>query len=111
MTINDGFVTTYDRSPAGIWSAPGRVNLIGEHTDYNDGFVLPFAIAARTSVALALRDDGVLQLRSVQQPTGDVSVRLAELAPGRPDGWAAYVAGVIWALRRSGYDVPGLDVL
>jgi galactokinase len=111
MTINDGFVTTYDRSPAGIWSAPGRVNLIGEHTDYNDGFVLPFAIAARTSVALALRDDGVLQLRSVQQPTGDVSVRLAELAPGRPDGWAAYVAGVIWALRGAGYDVPGLDVL
>ena len=111
MTINDAFVATYDRSPAGTWSAPGRVNLIGEHTDYNDGFVLPFAIAARTSVALVLRDDGALRMRSVQQPTGDVSVPLSELAPGRPDGWAAYVAGVIWALRQDGYDVPGLDVL
>ena len=111
VTINDAFVATYDRVPAGSWSAPGRVNLIGEHTDYNDGFVLPFAIAARTSVALVLRDDGALRMRSVQQPTGDVSVPLAELAPGRPDGWAAYVAGVIWAIRRDGYDVPGLDVL
>ena len=111
MTINDAFVATYDRVPAGSWSAPGRVNLIGEHTDYNDGYVLPFAIAARTSVALVLRDDGALRMRSVQQPTGDVSVPLAELAPGRPDGWAAYVAGVIWAIRRDGYDVPGLDVL
>ena len=43
--------------PAGVWAAPGRVNLIGEHTDYNDGFVMPFALAQRVTVAAAPRDD------------------------------------------------------
>ena len=57
---------------------PGRVNLIGEHTDYNDGFVLPFAIEARTYVAARVREDGVLRMRSVQQHTGDVSIDLVD---------------------------------
>ena len=108
---SEDFVRTFDRHPAGVWSAPGRVNLIGEHTDYNDGFVLPFAIDARTTVAAATRDDGQVRLRSAQQPTGDVAVPLAELAPGRPDGWASYAAGVVWAFREAGHDVPGLDLL
>ncbi|MGZ4639056.1 MAG: galactokinase, partial [Actinomycetes bacterium] len=111
MTITHAFNATYDDAPAGVWSAPGRVNLIGEHTDYNDGFVLPFAIAARTSVAVRVRDDGVLRMRSVQQHTGDVSVPLDDLAPGRPGGWAAYVAGVVWAARQAGHDVRGMDLL
>ena len=108
---SEDFVRTFDRHPAGVWSAPGRVNLIGEHTDYNDGFVLPFAIDARTTVAAAARDDGVVRLRSAQQPTGDVAVRVADLAPGSPEGWAAYAAGVVWAFREAGHDVPGLDLL
>jgi galactokinase len=107
----DDFRTTYRSEPAGLWSAPGRVNLIGEHTDYNDGFVLPFAIGARTRVAAAPRDDGVLRMRSAQQPAGDLAVPLHELAPGTPDGWGAYVAGVVWAARESGHDVGGMDVL
>jgi galactokinase len=111
MTISDGFAATYDGPPAGVWSSPGRVNLIGEHTDYNDGFVLPFAIAARCSVAAVLREDRILRMRSVQQPAGDVSVDLAELAPGHPDGWAAYVAGTVWAARGAGHAVTGMDIL
>ena len=108
---SEDFLRTFDRRPSGVWSAPGRVNLIGEHTDYNDGFVLPFAIDARTTVAVATRDDRLLRLRSAQQPTGDVAVPLDELAPGRPDGWASYAAGVVWAFREDGHDVPGLDLL
>jgi galactokinase len=108
---SEDFVRTFDRRPAGVWSAPGRVNLIGEHTDYNEGFVLPFAIDARTTVAAATRDDGMLRLRSAQQPAGDVAVRLADLAPGHPGGWASYAAGVVWAFRAAGHDVPGLDLL
>ena len=108
---SEDFVRTFDRHPAGVWSAPGRVNLIGEHTDYNDGFVLPFASDSRTTVAAAARDDGLVRLRSAQQPTGDVAVRVPDLATGSPGGWAAYAAGVVWAFREAGHDVPGLDLL
>ncbi|MCW2760416.1 MAG: galK1 [Marmoricola sp.] len=111
MTTADAFQATYDDAPAGVWSAPGRVNLIGEHTDYNDGFVLPFAIAARTSVAASRRTDGMVRMRSVQQHSGDVSIPVEDLAPGTPDGWAAYVAGIVWAARQAGHDVGGLDLL
>ena len=107
MTVSDAFTATYDDAPAGVWSAPGRVNLIGEHTDYNDGFVLPFAIEARTYVAARVRDDGVLRMRSVQQHSGDVSIDLDDVEPGKPDGWAAYVAGVVWAARQAGHPVRG----
>jgi galactokinase len=111
MTVGDAFTLTYDDAPAGVWSAPGRVNLIGEHTDYNDGFVLPFAIEARTVVAARVRGDGVLRMRSVQQHRGDVSIDLTDIEPGKPDGWAAYVAGVVWAAREAGRRVGGMDLL
>lgn len=111
MTVVEAFGVTYDTKPSGVWSAPGRVNLIGEHTDYNDGLVLPFAIEARTSVAAAARDDGLLRLRSAQQPSGDVSVSLDEISPGTPAGWAAYVAGVLWTARQLGFGISGMDLL
>ncbi|MBA2769627.1 MAG: galactokinase [Sporichthyaceae bacterium] len=111
MTLAEAFRMTYDVRPSGVWSAPGRVNLIGEHTDYNDGFVLPFAIAARTSVAAAPRDDDLLRMRSLQQPSGDASVTLDALEPGRPEGWASYVAGVVWAVREQGHEVRGADLV
>ncbi|MGL5817408.1 MAG: galactokinase [Phycicoccus sp.] len=99
----------FGTAPTGVWSAPGRVNLIGEHTDYNGGLVLPIALPQRTSAAASERDDDVLRVHSVQ--TGDtVSVSLSEVGLGRPEGWAAYVAGVLWALRENGFDVRGLDV-
>jgi galactokinase len=109
--VTEAFRRLTGRDPEGVWSSPGRVNLIGEHTDYNDGFALPFAIEARSWVAVARRDDGVLRMRSVQQPGRDSQVTLEDLAPGRPEGWSAYVAGVVWAAHRAGHPVTGLDVL
>jgi galactokinase len=87
------------------WRAPGRLNLIGEHTDYNDGYVLPLALPYATTAALSARSDGVLAVRSAQR--GDADLRVADLAPGRVDGWAAYVAGVVWAFAEAGHDVGG----
>ncbi len=110
-SVVDAFVGLTGVEPECVWSSPGRVNLIGEHTDYNDGFALPFAIAARAQVAAGRRDDGILRMRSVQLPDEDVAVPLDEIDPGRPTGWAAYVAGVVWAARRAGHPVGGLDLL
>ncbi|MET7803874.1 galactokinase [Micromonospora chersina] len=102
-----GFRQRYGGEPAGRWAAPGRVNLIGEHTDYNDGFVLPFALPLRTVVAAAVADDGRW---SVWSELDDEPVEFGPTEadePGRVDGWAAYVAGVVWALRAAGHTVPG----
>lgn len=106
------FRTLYGYEPAGEWSAPGRVNLIGEHTDYNLGFVLPFAIDRRTFVALGLREDRIIRVAS-SFADEVVEIPLAELAPGTLHGWSAYPLGVAWALSEHGADlaaVPGVDI-
>ena len=99
--------------PDGVWLAPGRANLMGEHTDYNDGFVLPFALGQGVTAAAARNPDRAgswprrLTLCSRQQPSDLVEVDLDGLAPGRVTGWAAYPAGVAWALEAAGHRVPG----
>ncbi|MBX6356079.1 MAG: galactokinase, partial [Micromonosporaceae bacterium] len=93
--------------PAGVWAAPGRVNLIGEHTDYNDGYVLPFALPQRTVVTASLVDGPRWIVRSEQAPGEEVAFGEQDLKPGAVAGWAAYVAGVVWALREAGFAVPG----
>ncbi len=106
------FEQVFGYSPNGIWSAPGRVNLIGEHTDYNDGFVLPFAIDRRTVVAVGTRDEPVARVGSAYADEL-VEIPLAELSPEHLTGWAAYPLGVAWALTGFGADlaaVPGLDI-
>ncbi|MFD7656176.1 galactokinase [Actinosynnema sp. NPDC059797] len=99
------FTRLHGAAPAGVWSAPGRVNLIGEHTDYNDGFVLPFALPHRTAVAASPRDDGLLRVATLGDDGGvrhAEPVAVADLEPGAVDGWAAYPAGVAWVLRDQG---------
>ena len=96
----------YNSEPDGVWAAPGRVNLIGEHTDYNDGLVLPFAIAERTLAAIRPRNDGLIRMCSTRNPKEVFGIPTKELSPGWPAGWAAYVAGVPWALETdTGFDV------
>ncbi|MFD7994471.1 galactokinase [Streptomyces mexicanus] len=108
--VRDGFEALYGGEPDGVWAAPGRVNLIGEHTDYNDGFVMPFALPHTAVAAVALRTDGVLRLHSADMPGDPVELRVAELAPASAQGWTAYPAGVVWALREAGHEVPGADI-
>jgi galactokinase len=109
-SLAEWFRDCYGRLPELIWRAPGRVNLIGEHTDYNDGLVLPFAIGRGVLAAAAARADGLLELRSRQVSGGAVLVRLDELEPGAVSGWAGYLAGCAWALQRAGYRVRGASV-
>ena len=104
------FADTFGGKPDGLWWAPGRVNLIGEHTDYNDGFVLPLALEQGVAAAARPAAEPVLRVHSAQLGA-TVEVPLSAIGPGVPAGWAGYVAGVAWALREDGHDVPGLDVV
>jgi galactokinase len=95
---------------SGLWRAPGRANLMGEHTDYNGGLVLPFALEQGATATASVRDDDVLAVRSMQMPGQEVRASIASLTPGSVTGWAAYPAGVAWALARAGYPVRGADI-
>lgn len=96
------FRGAFGAEPDGVWSAPGRVNLIGEHTDYNGGLCLPIALPHRTYAALGHTPDGTVRLTSVQEGGGVRAMPLAEVGPGTVEGWASYVAGVAWALAQAG---------
>ncbi|MDN3023142.1 galactokinase [Streptomyces sp. S.PB5] len=108
--VRDRFVELYGTEPEGVWAAPGRVNLIGEHTDYNDGFVMPFALPYTAVAAVSRRDDGILRLHSADVEGGVVELRLDALAPESDRNWTAYPAGVVWALCEAGHAVTGADI-
>ena len=101
------FRDVFGEDPEGLWAAPGRVNLIGEHTDYNDGFVLPFALPERVVAAASRASSGW----AVCSDFASTPVTFADIShPRVVDGWAAYVAGVAWALRDAGYEVPAANI-
>lgn len=104
------FDVEFAACPDACATAPGRVNLIGEHVDYNDGRCLPIALPHATYAALRQRDDDVIHVRSLQR-SDTWSGHVDRLGPGEVDGWASYVAGVVWALRQRGIRTSGLDVL
>lgn len=108
--VRSHFESRHGAAPDAVAMAPGRINLIGEHLDYNGGRSLPMALPLATFAAVRLRSDDAVTIGSLQQDepwTGE----LDGLGPGQVDGWPAYVAGVLWAMRQRGVEVPGLDVL
>ncbi len=105
----EDFRARIGRKPTGVWAAPGRVNLIGEHTDYNDGYVMPFALPHRALIAAAPRQDGTWSVTSLNNDSTKI-FQPADLEPGM-SGWQAYVAGVVWSLREAGHQVGGTDLV
>lgn len=108
--VRELFARTFGRAPDGVWASPGRVNLIGEHTDYNGGLCLPIALPHRTFVAASRRDDGGVRMVSDLAESQVWEGRLDDIAPGGVSGWIAYCGGPAWALREEGVAVPGFDV-
>jgi galactokinase len=105
------FESVFGAAPDGVWQAPGRVNLIGEHTDYNEGFVLPFAIDRTARVAVRVRPDAALRMLSTFGNQGLTRADADALDPSTARGWTKYPLGVVWALQQRGLTVPGLDLL
>lgn len=106
------FTDQYGVAPAAVSRAPGRVNLIGEHTDYNEGFVMPMAIERAAYVALRPRTDSLVKIRSLDfNEAGEFDLgSLPETAePVKREGWLEYVRGVAWALRSAGYPLQGWE--
>jgi galactokinase len=104
------FAGRFGASPDGIWRAPGRVNLMGDHTDYSEGLALPVAIDRDTRVAVRRRRDQVVRTASVQLGDGP-DIALGELTPDAPRGWWSYVHGVVAGLRSMTGAVDGADLL
>jgi galactokinase len=101
------FEELFGRKPEVISEAPGRVNLIGEHIDYSEGFVLPFAIADRTHAAIASRPDGLIRIASHQRKEKIFSIDIHDVKPGSKGDWEKYVLGVLWSLGIT----TGVDIL
>jgi galactokinase len=106
-SIARSFEELFGRKPEVISEAPGRVNLIGEHIDYSEGFVLPFAIADRTYAAIAARPDGLVRIASHQRKEKIFTIDIHDVKPGSKGDWEKYVLGVLWSLGIT----DGLDIL
>jgi galactokinase len=104
--IEKKFLETFGVEPDLVAAAPGRVNLIGEHIDYSDGFVLPFAIKDRTLVAARKRNDSTVRIASAQRRNKIVTVDINKVKPGLKGEWERYALGVLWALGvKDGVDL------
>ena len=97
-SISSQFEKVFGHSPDICASAPGRVNLIGEHIDYSEGFVLPFAINDCTDVAISKTNENVIKIASVQRDSEVISIALSDISPDLKGDWERYVLGVIWSL-------------
>ena len=105
-SIEEKFLETFGEQPDLVAAAPGRVNLIGEHIDYSEGFVLPFAIKDRTLVAARERDDSIVRVASAQRRNKIISVDINEVKPGLKGEWERYALGVLWSMGvKSGVDL------
>ena len=105
-SIEEKFLETFGEEPDLVAAAPGRVNLIGEHIDYSEGFVLPFAIKDRTMVAARKRDDSTVRIASAQRRSKIVTVDISEVKPGLKGEWERYALGVLWSMGvNSGVDL------
>ena len=106
-SISHEFQTLFGHLPEVTSEAPGRVNLIGEHIDYSEGFVLPFAIANRTHAAISRSSDGLVRVSSHQRRNNIFSISISDVKPGSKGDWEKYVLGVIWSLGIT----EGLNIL
>ena len=106
-SISHEFHTLFGHLPEVTSEAPGRVNLIGEHIDYSEGFVLPFAIANRTHAAISRSTDGLVRISSHQRRNNIFSISVSDVKPGSKGDWEKYVLGVIWSLGVT----EGLNIL
>lgn len=100
--VRRAFIAAYGREPDGVWSAPGRLNLLGEYIDFLGGSCIPMPLPYRTYVAGSLRRDGVLRAASLQMPGDERTVVVRDIHPGHLKGWFTYVAGVAWAMNAEG---------
>ena len=104
--IEKKFLEIFGKEPDLVAAAPGRVNLIGEHIDYSDGFVLPFAIKDRTLVAARKRDDSTIRIASMQRRNKVVTVDINRVKPGLKGEWERYALGVVWSMGvKTGVDL------
>ena len=106
-SIEEKFLETFGEEPELTAAAPGRVNLIGEHIDYSEGFVLPFAIKDRTLAAVRKRDDSIVRIASAQRRNKIVTVDIADVQPGLKGEWERYALGVLWSMGVT----TGVDII
>ena len=105
--VRQAFRQTYGKEPDGVWSAPGRLNLLGEYIDFLGGSCMPMPLPYRTYIAGSLRQDGVLRASSLQMPGDERTIVIRDIQPGHIKGWFTYVAGVAWAMNHEG----GRDIM
>ena len=110
QTVIDAFTKYFDGEPTHLAAAPGRVNLIGEHTDYNDGFVLPVALHRDIQVALRPRDDDTVRVYSLEYGEW-FAFRLKQPEYNRRLLWSNYIQGMAWSLMEAGLKLRGMDAV